>query len=193
MVPSSLVILLTRRTLATQLHRVSGSSFTTLHFYRFQTSGIFRFKTEGNPRSVRSMTNKKKALDPAPRPTRRNMKLKIALFVTAGLALLCLVPAPAAHAQNLYAALHGTVTDASGAVVPNATITVVNTSTNIKTMASTDSQGYYTVPQLQVGGPYSVTVAANGFQSFTTTGLNLSVNDNRQVDAKLQVGSSDTT
>ncbi|MGB7188594.1 MAG: carboxypeptidase-like regulatory domain-containing protein [Acidobacteriaceae bacterium] len=121
------------------------------------------------------------------------MKLKIALFVTTALTLLCLVPAPAAHAQNLYAALHGTVTDASGAVVPNATITAVNTSTNIKTMASTDSHGYYTVPQLQVGGPYSVTISANGFQSFTTTGLNLSVNDNRDVDAKLQVGSSDTT
>src|SRR6185437_6610399 len=121
MVPSSLVILLTRRTLATQLHRVSGSSFTTLHFYRFQTSGIFRFKTEGNPRSVRSMTNKKKALDPARRPTRRNMKLKIALFVTAGLALLCLLPAPSPHAHNLYPHLHRTITDASFSIDPAAT------------------------------------------------------------------------
>lgn len=124
---------------------------------------------------------------------RRNMKLKIALFVTTTLALICLAFSPAARAQNLYATIHGTVTDSTGAVVPNAAVTVVNTSTNIKTVASTDSNGYYIVPQVQVGGPYSVTISASGFQKFTTTGLNLSVNANREVDAKLQVGSSNTT
>src|SRR6185312_2671220 len=64
---------------------------------------------------------------------------------------------------------------------------------NITTKASTDSSGYFTVPQLQVGGPYKVTISASGFQTFTATGMNLSVNDNRDVDAKLQVGSSNTT
>ncbi|MFZ0663521.1 MAG: carboxypeptidase-like regulatory domain-containing protein [Acidobacteriaceae bacterium] len=121
------------------------------------------------------------------------MKIKIALFVTTVFAIVCLAPSPAAHAQNLYATIHGTVTDTTGAVVPNAAVTVVNTSTNIATKATTDSSGYYTVPQLQIGGPYTVTIAASGFQTFTTTGLNLSVNDNRDVDAKLQVGSSNTT
>jgi hypothetical protein len=121
------------------------------------------------------------------------MKFKIALFVTMIITAICLVFSPAAQAQNLYAAIHGTVTDASGAVVPNAAVTAVNTSTNIKTTASADNNGYYTVPQLQVGGPYTISIAATGFQTFTTTGLNLSVNDNRQIDAKLQVGSSSTT
>src|SRR6185437_13461727 len=121
------------------------------------------------------------------------MMKKIVIFVVAVFAFFCLAPSPAADAQNLYASIHGTVTDASGAVVPNAAVTVVNTSTNITTKASTNSSGYFTVPQLQVGGPYKVTISASGFQTFTATGMNLSVNDNRDVDAKLQVGSSDTT
>jgi hypothetical protein len=98
-----------------------------------------------------------------------------------------------AIAQSVYAAIHGTVTDTSGAVVPNAKVTVVNTSTGITTTAATDSKGYYTLPQLQVGGPYSVTISAPGFKSSTTTDITLNVNDNRDADAKLDVGSGTTT
>ncbi len=98
-----------------------------------------------------------------------------------------------AAAQSLYAAIHGTVTDTSGAVIPNATVTVVNTSTGITTAAATDGKGYFTLPQLQVGGPYSVTIAATGFKEFTNSGFTLNVNDNRDVDAKLNVGSGTTT
>src|ERR1700734_3860355 len=121
------------------------------------------------------------------------MKLKVVLFVTVVLVAVFLVPSPAANAQNLYAVIHGTVTDSTGAVVPNATVTVVNTSTNITTKATTDSKGYYTLPQLQVGGPYSVTITAVGFKGFSSTGLTLSVNDDRDVDARLDVGSGTTT
>jgi hypothetical protein len=96
-------------------------------------------------------------------------------------------------AQNLYAALHGTITDPTGAVVPGALITVVNTSTNITTTAKTDNKGYYVVPQLQVGGPYIVTITANGFDKATTGNLTLNVNDNRDIDAKLLVGASNLT
>ncbi|WP_158819925.1 carboxypeptidase-like regulatory domain-containing protein [Granulicella sp. S156] len=96
-------------------------------------------------------------------------------------------------AQNLYAALHGTVTDPTGAVVPGALITVVNSSTSITTTAKTDSKGYYVVPQLQAGGPYAVTITANGFDKATTGNLTLNVNDNRDVDVKLVVGGSNLT
>ena len=96
-------------------------------------------------------------------------------------------------AQNVYAAIHGTVTDSSGAVIGSAKVTVLNTSTGISTATVTDSLGYYTLPQLQVGGPYTVTIAAGGFKDSTTTDLTLNVNDNRDVDAKLEVGSGTTT
>ncbi|HEX5235669.1 MAG TPA: carboxypeptidase-like regulatory domain-containing protein [Silvibacterium sp.] len=120
------------------------------------------------------------------------MKFKIALLAAAVVAAFCLIPS-AAHAQNVYAAIHGTVTDSSGAVVPNASVTVLNTSTGITTTGATDSRGYYTLPQLQIGGPYTVTIAASGFKSFTQSGLTLNLNDNRDVDARLEVGTGSTT
>jgi hypothetical protein len=121
------------------------------------------------------------------------MMLKPSIFVTIAFAAFCLMLSPSAKAQNVYAAIHGTVTDTSGAVVPNAAVTVVNTSTNITTTAKSDSKGYYILPQLQIGGPYTVTVSATGFNSFTQSGLTLQLNDNRDVDARLEVGSNNTT
>ncbi len=93
-------------------------------------------------------------------------------------------------AQNIYGAVHGTVTDTSDAVVPGAAVSIVNTSTGITTTATTDSHGYYVFPQLQIGGPYTVNISANGFQKFSSTGLTLDVNANREVNAKLQIGSA---
>lgn len=107
-------------------------------------------------------------------------------FVLAGLL-------PRANAQTTNAALHGTVTDSTGSVIPNATVTVVNTSTGITTVRQADSNGYYIFTQLQVGGPYSVTVVSAGFQNFVSTGLTLNVNDNREVDAKLSIGAASQT
>ncbi|HEY1744461.1 MAG TPA: carboxypeptidase-like regulatory domain-containing protein [Granulicella sp.] len=117
----------------------------------------------------------------------RNWLAKFAL-----LAVLLSTPS-LMSAQNLYAALHGTVTDPTGAVVPGAVITAVNTSTNISTSTKTDGKGYYALPQLQAGGPYVVTITANGFDKGTTGNLTLNVNDNRDVDAKLVVGGSNLT
>jgi hypothetical protein len=96
-------------------------------------------------------------------------------------------------AQLVYAAIHGTVTDPTGAVIPGATVTVTNTSTGISVVRTADAAGYFTLPQLQPGGPYKVSVAATGFEGFTLGGLNLNVNDNRDVDAHLKVGTSGTT
>jgi hypothetical protein len=98
-----------------------------------------------------------------------------------------------AGAQNVYATVHGTVTDASGAVVASAAVTVLNTSTGITTVAATDSKGYYILPQLQVGGPYTITISAPSFKSSVTSGLTLNVDDNREVSTKLEVGSGNTT
>ncbi len=98
----------------------------------------------------------------------------------------------AAYAQNVYAAIHGTITDPSGAVVSNATVTVVNGNTNNATKVASDSKGYYILPQLQIGGPYTLTIEATGFQKFQTTGITLEVNANIDIDAALKTGSSTT-
>ena len=121
----------------------------------------------------------------------RSLRLQAVVFLAA-LIGLAVGFAPQAAAQT-YAAVHGTVTDALGAVVPNANVTVLNTATGIKTAAQSDKSGYYILPQLQVGGPYTVTVSAQGFQNFVSSGLILNVNDNREVEAKLVVGATSQT
>ncbi|MGC2404206.1 MAG: carboxypeptidase-like regulatory domain-containing protein [Acidobacteriaceae bacterium] len=115
--------------------------------------------------------------------------------VTARLAVLLLLSAAfgrpqALEGQNIYAAVHGTVTDTSDAAIPGAAVSIVNTSTGISTTATTDGHGYFIFPQLQIGGPYSVTVTASGFQKFTSSGLTLDVNANREVDARMAIGSA---
>jgi len=121
-------------------------------------------------------------------PSMKMMKLYLSPLL-----LMFLSFSVSSSAQSVYAALHGTVTDSSGAVVPGATVTALNTSTGIKTVQQADKSGYYIFPQLQVGGPYIVTVVAPGFQTFSSTGLTLNVNDNREVDAKLTVGAESQT
>ncbi len=121
------------------------------------------------------------------------MKLKALLFVTVVVAALSLAVSPAAFAQNVYAAIHGTVTDTSGAVVPGATVTALNTSTDIATKQTTDSKGYYILPQLAIGGPYTITIDLTGFQTAKTVGILLQSNDNREINAVLKPGSVSQT
>ena len=111
--------------------------------------------------------------------------------IAAPLLLLGIAVSPQpASAQIIYGAIHGTVTDPTGAAVPGAAVSVANTSTGITTTAKTDSHGYYIFPQLQIGGPYRVEITATGFEKFSSTGLMLDVNANREVSAQLQVGSA---
>lgn len=97
------------------------------------------------------------------------------------------------YGQVTTGAMHGVVTDQAGAVVPNANITVLNTSNGISTKAKSDSTGYFKVAELQIGGPYTVTVTSQGFSSFVARGIQLNVNDDREVNAKLAIGTTSQT
>lgn len=122
------------------------------------------------------------------------MKAQTKIFVICMLFLVSALVLPnRAHGQSVYAIIHGAVTDSTGAVVPDASVTALNTSTGISTTAKTDKSGYYIFPQLQIGGPYTVTVSKTGFQDFQSTGSMLNVNANRDVDAILKVGSASQT
>jgi len=84
-------------------------------------------------------------------------------------------------------AIQGRVTDPSGAVIPNATITAVETSTGVKTVRSSMSAGIYTLSPLVVG-EYTLTAAAPGFE--TTVQQHVQVNATQSVglDFKMTVG-----
>ena len=96
-------------------------------------------------------------------------------------------------AQATTASIHGTVTDASGAAVPNATVNALNTSTGISVTQRNDSKGYFNFPELHIGGPYSITVEDPGFRRFVANGIMLDLSSSRDIDARLQLGSSSET
>src|ERR1700753_3732051 len=88
-----------------------------------------------------------------------------------------------AYAQVTVSQIHGTVTDASGAVIPGAKVTALNTATGIAVEATTSQSGYYIFTALQPGGPYTITVEAQGFDKYETKGITLIVNANWDADA----------
>ena len=104
---------------------------------------------------------------------------------------LLLVIARAAHSQTIFATITGTVTDATGAVVPNVSLTATNKLTGIKTATKSNEAGIFTLAQLNEG-TYSVTAEAAGFRTFTLQNVTLQARDVRRVDVKLEVGAVNT-
>jgi hypothetical protein len=90
------------------------------------------------------------------------------------------------------ASVQGTVTDASGAVLPNASITVRNQSTGEERSTVTDSAGQYLVPSLPVGD-YRIEVKAQGMQTTVVNQLALSVSTTVRQDFSLNVAATSTT
>jgi len=81
----------------------------------------------------------------------------------------------------------GTVTDASGGVVPGSTVTIRNIETGISRSLTTNAAGRYVAPQLPLGR-YEVTAEATGFQTFTRSGIEISVGRQAMVDFSMRVG-----
>lgn len=105
---------------------------------------------------------------------------------------LLLPAAPAALAQSTTGDITGTVTDASGAIVPNATVTLTNLGTRETRKAQTTQAGDYTFTQLNPGS-YSIQVVDSGFKTFMIPSINLSSADRAREDAKLEIGSEAET
>jgi hypothetical protein len=105
-----------------------------------------------------------------------------------GLAVFCLAVTPLVFGQTSgTGALSGTVKDASGAVVPNATVTVTALGTNQARTATTGSDGTYKFGFLPPGD-YSLSVEATGFKSAMVGSLTITVTETAVVDETLQVG-----
>jgi len=103
----------------------------------------------------------------------------------------CTLLASAAFAQST-GVIQGSVTDATGAAVPRATVTVRNTATGQERTFVTDETGLYVVPSLPVGR-YQVSVKAAGLQPTTANDLDLAVDSNVRQDFHLAVASATQT
>ena len=97
-----------------------------------------------------------------------------------------------AFGQGFSAALSGVVRDASGAVVPQATVTVRNTETGLTRTTETGANGSYTAPSLPVG-PYELTVEKPGFKQQVRMGIRLVVGQEAVVNFALEVGNVQQT
>jgi hypothetical protein len=116
---------------------------------------------------------------------------KRCLFVV-GFFLALLQLASFAHAQSDTGSVTGFVTDASGAVVPNAQVVAHNLDTNVNTPATTNAAGLYRIDFLPVGH-YQISVDAKGFDKETLPPFTLEVLQIASFNVKLQVGSAAVT
>jgi len=89
--------------------------------------------------------------------------------------------------QEKCCTLGGTVTDASGAVVANATITITKIATNRAVTLKVDEAGQYTAKDL-AGGKYDVKVEANGFKTTIVKGVEVSAGKAARLDIRLEIG-----
>lgn len=114
-------------------------------------------------------------------------------FLCSLLAVLLLGLSSMTLAQELGATLSGTVTDASGAVVPGAAVVVHNNATNQDVRSvTTNNTGNFTVSNL-APSEYTVTVKSSGFQSYTANNLVLNVAEKRNLDVHLKPGQVNQT
>lgn len=91
------------------------------------------------------------------------------------------------QAQDTRGNISGTVTDATGAVVSGAAVTVANTGTGTSTRLTTNSSGYYEAPLL-LPGSYNVTVESTGFKKSIRSGLTLAIGEQLQINLQLELG-----
>ena len=100
--------------------------------------------------------------------------------------LLVLLAATTVWAQAT-AQINGTVTDASGGVLPGVTVTAIQTDTGFRREVVTDDMGSYVLTNLPIG-PYRLEVALSGFRSYSQTGIVLQVAGNPVIPVTLQLG-----
>jgi iron complex outermembrane recepter protein len=91
------------------------------------------------------------------------------------------------HAQTASAKLEGTIYDAQGGTVPNATVTATNTATGEKKTVEASSTGGYSIDGL-AAGTYSLEATGNGFAKNSKSGITLADGQTEQVTLALQMG-----
>ncbi len=114
---------------------------------------------------------------------------KCCVLLSVLLALFMGIPALAQQDRGTFT---GTVTDPTGLVVPNVTVTIQNTDTNLTYTSKTNEVGNYTVPNLPIGR-YRITFEATGFKKFVREGVTLNIAQVLRLDAALQVGATAET
>lgn len=94
--------------------------------------------------------------------------------------------------QAVSGTILGTVTDASGAIHPNAKVTAVNENTGFSRTTTADTNGEYSFPSLPTGH-YTVTAEVQGFRTLAISNIQLDVDQHAKIDLKLETGAASET
>lgn len=121
--------------------------------------------------------------------TRRSNKGMGVLWIA--LAMMIVAMAPRVWGQDS-ATIDGNVTDSSGAVVANATVTLTDIGTGVKREATTNGVGAFHFGNI-AAATYTMTAAASGFQTYTRSGIEVHVAQHLEENAVLTVGSASQT
>jgi len=121
----------------------------------------------------------------------RRMKTSGLAVLWMALAIMLVVLTPRAWAQD-NASIDGTVADASGAVIANATVTLTANGTGVKREAAANSVGAFHFGNIGAG-TYTMSATANGFQKYTKSGIEVHVAQHLEENAALSVGSESQT
>src|SRR5450631_1976317 len=113
--------------------------------------------------------------------------LVLALFACANLLLF-----DSARAQSVYGSIFGSVTDKSGAAIPDATVTVTDEAKGTVVTVTSNGSGDYSVPHL-IPDVYDLKVSAKGFKGFETKGISVSADTAPRIDPMLDIGGSTET
>src|SRR5689334_23115247 len=116
---------------------------------------------------------------------RRALPVTVAYLIALPLAIN--MGATHARAQALNGTIVGTVTDQAGAVVPNATIALVNDATGFRRTAVSSESGQYVAYSIPTG-TYTLTVAQPGFETLVRSGVEVTAAATVTVDLKLSLG-----
>ena len=112
--------------------------------------------------------------------------------VLALIAICAFTSSQSVSAQAVYGSIFGTVTDSTGAVVPNATVTVSNAAKGTSASVQSDASGEYRAQHL-IPDIYNVTAEATGFGKVTTADVVVYADTAPKIDFALPVGSTSNT
>jgi Carboxypeptidase regulatory-like domain/TonB dependent receptor/TonB-dependent Receptor Plug Domain len=118
--------------------------------------------------------------------------MKFAIHLATVLVLLFSLCGGPLRAQVVGGTISGTVSDKSGAVVANATVSVKNLATGVATAVKTNAQGLYSLPNL-LPGNYQETVSASGFETTIRNGIVLTVGSEMASNIEMKVGAANET
>jgi len=119
----------------------------------------------------------------------RMLRTALALAIIACANLLLI---PSARAQSVYGSIFGTVTDKSGAAVPNAIVTVTDEAKGTIVTATSNGSGDYSVPHL-IPDTYDLKVTAAGFKGFEAKGIPVLADTSPRIDPTMDVGGATET